>query len=337
MLPGYFNVKSYGALGDGSTDDTSAIQDAIDACDDGGGGVVWLPPGTYRVDNLSIPTQAPPSGFPDDVCLVSVMGAGRGSSILKSNGSNPILAINSGDFFRHSGFFAGFEVDGNSSASTGIQLYQGTCSDFRDLHIHHCTKGIDFTGSNTINARNLLLDYNGTGLYATKTASGEPNLFNFNDVACINNTSWGMDWVYGSVINLIGCGFEVNGTTANASTGAMRLTTSANNGEKIIGSCKGCYFERNKGGGSIILATAGAAGHFSIYDTLLAIFSGATDGDYGVKVGSNITLITQGMSAFGHAVKDVSLDAGGVWRKGPSSYAETSSTGSGTVTTWGET
>jgi hypothetical protein len=42
-----FNVKDYGAAGDGSTDDTAAIQAAIDACQDSNGGIVFLPSGVY--------------------------------------------------------------------------------------------------------------------------------------------------------------------------------------------------------------------------------------------------------------------------------------------------
>jgi len=45
---GVFNVKDYGAVGDGSTDDTTEIQAAIDAANTAGGGVVFFPPGTYR-------------------------------------------------------------------------------------------------------------------------------------------------------------------------------------------------------------------------------------------------------------------------------------------------
>jgi polygalacturonase len=42
-----FNVIDYGAVGDGTTLCTPAIQKAIDACAAAGGGTVWLPPGTY--------------------------------------------------------------------------------------------------------------------------------------------------------------------------------------------------------------------------------------------------------------------------------------------------
>ncbi|WP_202916233.1 glycosyl hydrolase family 28-related protein [Paenibacillus mesophilus] len=46
---GLVNVKDYGAAGDGTSDDTAMIQAAIDACAGEGGGVVFLPPGVYKV------------------------------------------------------------------------------------------------------------------------------------------------------------------------------------------------------------------------------------------------------------------------------------------------
>lgn len=46
---GRFNVKTYGAAGDGATDDRAAIQAAINAASSAGGGVVYVPTGTYLV------------------------------------------------------------------------------------------------------------------------------------------------------------------------------------------------------------------------------------------------------------------------------------------------
>ena len=44
-----FNVRSFGAVGDGSADDTAAIQAAIAACEAAGGGEVFFPDGTYAI------------------------------------------------------------------------------------------------------------------------------------------------------------------------------------------------------------------------------------------------------------------------------------------------
>jgi hypothetical protein len=45
-----FDVTRYGAKGDGNADDQEAIQKAIDAAEAAGGGVVFFPPGTFRVN-----------------------------------------------------------------------------------------------------------------------------------------------------------------------------------------------------------------------------------------------------------------------------------------------
>jgi polygalacturonase len=43
----FYNVRSYGAIGDGTNLDSPAIDKAIQAAADAGGGTVYLPPGTY--------------------------------------------------------------------------------------------------------------------------------------------------------------------------------------------------------------------------------------------------------------------------------------------------
>jgi hypothetical protein len=49
-----FSVRDFGATGDGVTLDTSAIQSAVDACTNLGGGIVYLPPGTYLTGTITL-------------------------------------------------------------------------------------------------------------------------------------------------------------------------------------------------------------------------------------------------------------------------------------------
>ena len=47
-----FDVRAFGAKGDGLTKDTAAVQRALDACAQAGGGRVTVPPGTYLIGSV---------------------------------------------------------------------------------------------------------------------------------------------------------------------------------------------------------------------------------------------------------------------------------------------
>ena len=51
-----FNVRNFGAVGDGAAKDTAAIQSAIDACAAAGGGTVYFGPGTYLCGSVQLKT-----------------------------------------------------------------------------------------------------------------------------------------------------------------------------------------------------------------------------------------------------------------------------------------
>jgi hypothetical protein len=51
---GVFNVRQYGAVGDGQVDDTAALNKAIEACAAAGTGQVLLPPGRYLTGTLHL-------------------------------------------------------------------------------------------------------------------------------------------------------------------------------------------------------------------------------------------------------------------------------------------
>ena len=47
-----FDVRAFGAKGDGATMDTAAVQATLDACSRAGGGRVTVPPGTYLIGSI---------------------------------------------------------------------------------------------------------------------------------------------------------------------------------------------------------------------------------------------------------------------------------------------
>jgi len=55
--PAAFNVRSFGATGDGATKDTVAFQKALDACAVAGGGDVVVPAGNYLIGSVQMGTR----------------------------------------------------------------------------------------------------------------------------------------------------------------------------------------------------------------------------------------------------------------------------------------
>jgi hypothetical protein len=84
-----YNVKhqDWGALGDGATDDTSAVQLAIDAIATAGAGVLYFPLGTYVIDGtLDI-----------NNCSIKIFGDGAGQTYLlqKNSPAGPMIDFDS--------------------------------------------------------------------------------------------------------------------------------------------------------------------------------------------------------------------------------------------------
>ena len=75
-----FNVRDYGAVGNGTTDDTSAILAAVSASVMAGGGTVYFPDGIYSISSSVIVPSNPQ-------CDIALVGNGSNVSIIKQNGS----------------------------------------------------------------------------------------------------------------------------------------------------------------------------------------------------------------------------------------------------------
>lgn len=105
-----FNVRSsaYGAVGDGQTNDQSAIQSALNAAG-ASGGVVWIPAGTYVLgSSLEVPSN------------VSLCGTGPASLLTTTNQAAPLLAITGVDGVNVRDL--AFDVNGSANYRQAIRV-----------------------------------------------------------------------------------------------------------------------------------------------------------------------------------------------------------------------
>ena len=114
-----FNVMDFGATGDGVTNDTAAIQAAVNAAAAAGGGQVYIPAGTYIVSG---------DGTSSHGCIllssnVSVIGAGMGNTIiqLQDGSDHGITGIfrDHSDVPEHDISMSDLTINGNDANTTG--------------------------------------------------------------------------------------------------------------------------------------------------------------------------------------------------------------------------
>jgi hypothetical protein len=97
-----YGVKSYGAVGDGVTDDTTAIQAAIDAA--AAGGIIFFPAGTYLISTVLTV---------GDSDILTLQGEGKGS-IIKKGANMTMISLGKQSTMRD------LYLDGNGGTYTGI-------------------------------------------------------------------------------------------------------------------------------------------------------------------------------------------------------------------------
>jgi parallel beta-helix repeat protein len=122
----YFDVTDYGAVPDPNVDSTEAIQNAINAAYEAGGGVVYLPPGVYGV-SLSdfMPGKSGSLFLRDNVYLKGAgteYAGGLSSSVRVIDGSSDIITgiIRTNPSQGTSNYgVADLTIDGNRANTTG--------------------------------------------------------------------------------------------------------------------------------------------------------------------------------------------------------------------------
>jgi hypothetical protein len=141
-LKPWFDVKRYGATGDGVTEDTTAVQAALTAAKGAAGGRVYLPAGAYLVGALAL----------EDADNITICGDGPGRTILRMKPNTlaaPVLKfvrcnyltvrdieIDGDKANQTSKYIRGLHWLADDAASGGVLCEHGT---FERLFIHDTT------------------------------------------------------------------------------------------------------------------------------------------------------------------------------------------------------
>lgn len=164
-----FNVLDYGATGDGTTNDTAAIQAALTAAEAAGGGTVFLPKGEFKItDTLDLPGQVSLEGQ-GQFSILRVYAC-DGINILASNVIGPRRVANFWLYGNSAAAFSGIVCDLASPGAraqgmvfeglyiaffgTGVKSHGMWHSVFRSCTMNHVWTGFNFYNQNV----KILLD-----------------------------------------------------------------------------------------------------------------------------------------------------------------------------------
>jgi hypothetical protein len=155
--PPFINVMAapFFAKGDGATDDTAAIQAAIDATP--AGGIVFFPPGNYKFSTLtrtSSPIHLMGGGYMQNVqaafgnAAYGTLSNFGGTVLISTATSGTALTLGDGVTFRKGMRLTGFALIGpGSGTSTGILLDKTLNTRVTDVQVANFSLGwdVDFT------------------------------------------------------------------------------------------------------------------------------------------------------------------------------------------------
>lgn len=268
-----YNVKTYGAVGDGVTDDYTAIQEAINDLIDAGGGTLYFPaaPDGYLVNTaqLSINLSAVTTRYEDRVRLI---GDGPASTLIKSTTlAVPLLAyVGRSDNVEAYLSIENLRFKGNSVASSvGISLSKAAYAELKNVVIESFELGMDNTDVEQISMYDCEIRFNVGGVRVNAgTGTTDPNSWTIVNTSVSNNSSYGWQVANANSFTFVGGSTQYNGTIGGGSGqyGAKFTDTGTGYGTIFY---VGHVFEGNGGAGDFVSNQSGSVSKCHVtFDTV---------------------------------------------------------------------
>ena len=269
------SVKDFGAIGDGTTDDTTAIQDTIDYLEANGGGVVFIPAGTYKITS-SISITWPNVTDQSSNGRVTIQGEGSGITIISDyrsstgniNADSSLIIDFSGHTDAHltagSNWFlaaiGGFAINRGANSGTGNGIYcqkvaflemtDVRCENYYNGYLMRNVLSSTFTSCFSYNNANNGFDFSIDTSTGSSVGRSDPNSICIRDSSIAFCSNYALSVQRGANFSVDNCQIESNGSMTNPSSAGIIYQGNPQEGDNGL-TVYNTYFENNAGAADI--------------------------------------------------------------------------------------